>query len=82
MVKIKIGDIEASIENLKWTSEHKEFEKLLNIMTKTSGSKSLSIAEPDLEEAERIIKLFKHAKANIIEKTENPRWKREEGRIY
>jgi hypothetical protein len=82
MVKVQVFGIEATIENLKWTSEHKEFEKLLNTMTKVSGSDSLSVAEPDLEEAERIIELFKNENTKIIETIENPRWKRFPGRIY
>lgn len=79
MVKIKIKGIQASINNFKWECENKELEDLLNIITSDSTLNSLSIAEPDHAEAERIIEKFN---GEIIEKIENPRWKRLPGRIY
>ena len=76
MVKDPVFGIEATLENLKWTCKHKELEDLLNGNTKLYGSSSLSIAEPDVEEAKRIVELFKNENTKIIETIENPRWKR------
>jgi len=82
MVKIKIDNVEAIIENFKWKSKNKTVENILNSLSSLSNLNSLSVSNPDLAEAERMIKLFGNKKAKIVEKTDNPSWKREGNKIY
>ena len=82
MVKISIGDKEAVIENFKWTCDDEHLQDILNIISKDSTCNSQSEPEPDLAEAQRICSKYKNLNAQIIEKAENPRWKREDNKIY
>lgn len=81
MIQIQIKNNKAEIDNFVWKSSNKHIEKLLNTLSKNSELNSLSNPNPDLAEANRIIKIFGKS-AKIIEKKENPKWKREKNRIY
>ena len=81
MIKLKIYNSEVIIENFKWKCDNDKLESLLNSLTELSKLNSLSIAEPDLEEAKRITQIF-GKNAEIIEIIKNPAYERKDNRIY
>lgn len=54
MVKIKIGDVEATIENYKWTSKDKRLENLLNTKLDPLGPSGAD-PYPDLTAARQVV---------------------------
>jgi len=54
MVKIKIGDVEATIENYEWSSKDKRLEKMLNARLDPDGPSGAD-PYPDLTAAQEAV---------------------------